>query len=271
MAKAVVPSLDQVPEALRSEYERQTDGTFALKVEGVPVGYADSAEYNRLKAKEGELRETNIKLLKASGEQSLEGALAKLGIVTAIDASTLEKLKAVDPAEYNRLKTKEAELRGRGVDNADDLDAKIQARVDAAILPVTQKLAKTETELATERQRTADSTLRTMVSEKFLKVGGKAKALDFIVEQAKGSFQVEAGAVKAKADKYSAEKPGAPLSVDEWLAGQAKENDFAFEPSAGGGASGNGRGAGVPGPGHDGTLRTPSGEKLNTDGITILS
>jgi hypothetical protein len=62
-------------------------------------------------------------------------------------------------------------------------------------------------------------------------------------------FVVEDGQVKAKPNQFSAAKPGESIGIDEWLQGQAKENDFAFEPSGGGGASaGNGNG-GAPRPG----------------------
>jgi hypothetical protein len=135
------------------------------------------------------------------------------------------------------------------VKGADDVAKVVQDALTAALKPMQDKLEASEAARAAAQKRSDEAMLRTAVGERFLKVGGKSKALDFIVGQAGNVFVVEDGQVKAKPNQFSAAKPGESIGIDEWLQGQAKENDFAFEPSGGGGASaGNGNG-GAPRPG----------------------
>jgi len=269
MAKAVVPSLDAVPEALRSEYEKQADGTFALKLEGTPLGFVSAKDYADLNGKIIEFRDTNTKLLKALGADSVDSAVARAAAVAGIDTAKLEKLKAIDPAEYEALKMKVGKLKDKGVDDPDELETRFKAILETSLKGVNDKLEASE-RARTEAQGRADrALLRQTIGEKFQKAGGKTSALDFIVDKA--PFRVVDNAVKAQEGKYSAKDGHSPLEMDEWLAGVVKEYDFAFEPSKGGGAAhGNGNGTGSRSQ-QTSTFRAPGGGELKTDGIEVLS
>lgn len=105
------------------------------------------------------------------------------------------------------------------------------------------QLATVSADLATERAaRTAAQTkadaalLRDTVTAKALKAGARPDALEIIADKASAVFGVEGDAVKSKG-AFSKEKPGEPLSIDEWLGGAIKEFPFLWQPSSGGGAS----------------------------------
>jgi hypothetical protein len=104
-----------------------------------------------------------------------------------------------------------------------------------------ERVKQLETELATEKaaraaaQATIDaSVLRSAVTDKFLKAGGRPNALDFMVTKAKDVFTVENGVPVGKV--FDPDNPGVKLSVDAFIRQQIKESDFAFKPSNGGGA-----------------------------------
>ena len=239
--KTVVSTLDGVPEALRGEYEEK-DGRFVLKVEGEVAGYVPASELASANGRVVEFRDRNVELLKG---------VAKLaGVEQATDLtpleSLLEKYKGVDPEEFKSLKAEAEKLKKKGVNKSDDLDATIKAAVDAALHPVKEAL---ESERKVRKQAQAqidDATLRQAVGDRFVKAGGKPKAVDYMVGQAKDVFHVESGEVKAKPNRFSAKAPGEPLSIEEWLLSMVTEADFAFEPSKGGGSSGSTDRGGVP-------------------------
>jgi hypothetical protein len=242
--KPVVADIAEVPEALRSLYV-QKDGKHVLDVEGdVPAQLA--AANGRLV----EFRDNNAKLIKALGAETIDGALTRAAAVAGIDPARLAELKDVDPAEYRALKAKIEKLENKGLGDADTADAKFKAMLDAALKPMADRVAAQDAELTAAKTAAAESAMKAAVAAAFLKAGGKPDAVDFIVQRAKEAFEVVAGAVKAKANQYSADKPGDALGLDEWLIGQTKAVGFAFEPSAGGGATGgNGGGSASSRPG----------------------
>jgi hypothetical protein len=224
--KTVVSSLSEVPDAMKGEYEAY-DGKFRLKLEGDVPGFVKASDLADANGRVVEFRDRNIALLKALGAERPEDAIA-----------LIEKLKAVDPAEYAKLKEKMAGLEKKGVKSGDDVDARFKEMLEAAIAPLKADLAKSESARNEAQGRADDATLRQSIGEKFIKAGGKPAALDFIVTQARGSFRVVNGEVRAQDGKYSATNPGNTLGVDEWLAGMVKTHDYAFAPSNGGGAAG---------------------------------
>ena len=239
--KTVVSTLDGVPEALRGEYEEK-DGRFVLKVEGEVAGYVPASELASANGRVVEFRDRNVELLKG---------VAKLaGVEQATDLtpleSLLEKYKGVDPEEFKSLKAEAEKLKKKGVNKSDDLDATIKAAVDAALHPVKEALESERKVRKQAQGQIDDATLRQAVGDRFVKVGGKPKAVDYMVGQAKDVFHVESGEVKAKPNRFSAKAPGEPLSIEEWLLSMVTEADFAFEPSKGGGSSGSTDRGGVP-------------------------
>jgi hypothetical protein len=225
----IIETLDKVAEPLRQFYE-QKEGKFHLILEGAPPGFVTVTDHNAANAKVVEFRDNNVKLLKEVEE------LRPLKT----------KFEGLDPEAAKTAIAELAELKKKGVTKPDDVTAVIQTAVDAAIKPLKDQLVASQTAAEADRKRADEGTLRSVIGEKFLKAGGKAKALDYIIAQAGGVFSVENGSVKAAPNKFSTVKAGEALSVEEWIGSLAKEHDFAFEPSRGGGAPPTGGGPGGP-------------------------
>jgi hypothetical protein len=76
------------------------------------------------------------------------------------------------------------------------------------------------------------------ISAAFLRSGGRASAIDYMVDNAAKTFTMKDHALTTK--EFSSAKPGERLTVAEWMQAQVSVADFAFLPSRGGGASGSG-------------------------------
>ncbi len=242
---AVIDNLESVTEPLRSHYAKGTDGKFVLAIEGTHPSFLTPVEGVELKNKIAEFRNTNIALTKENEELKPLKA----------------KFEGIDPDAAREALTQVAEFKKKGAAKPDDIAALVKKSIDDAIKPLQEKLGAAEKQTEAERKRADESTLKSFVSERFLKAGGNPKAVDFIVGQAKSTFEVKDGAVVAIANKFSSENPGNPIGVDEWLTGAAKEHDFAFKQSTGGGAppaGGNG-GGGRPG---QTVIRNPTPQQL---------
>lgn len=227
----VVSDLSTVPEIARGAYV-QKDGKFVLPIKGDPLAALAGAN-----GKIVELRDNNIAVLKALGVESVADGVKRAAAFSGIDIAKLEALKAIDPAEYAALKERVSKLKDKGVDDPDAYEAKLKNLVEAALKPVQDQLAAERTARTEAQQRADRALLRQTLGEKYVKLGGIPEVLDFILERA--PFRVLGNEVKAAENKFSADKPGEPLSMDEWLVGTAaKEFGFAFKPSAGGGAAG---------------------------------
>jgi hypothetical protein len=250
MPKAVVATLEEIPQALRSEYEPR-DGKFVLKVEGDLPGYVAEGVVAQQRTKLDEMRENNRTLMRELGSDTIEAAVERAKLYRDFTPEQLRKLKTVDPDEYVRLKTAHDQMAGKGVTNPDDIDAKISAALQANNREVVMPL-KAQVEAADKRREEAERQLEESTFSRELtaaainpKVGARADAIDFLLEKAKADFHVKDGKVVAKADKFSP-ATGLPLSLDEWFATAAKKYAFAFEASGGGGAAGSGNGSGQP-------------------------
>lgn len=241
----VVDSLDKVPESARGFYE-QKDGKHHLILDGAPAGFVPATDLATANGKVVEFRDKNITLLQ--------------------EVEVLRPLKTqfdgIDPVAAREAITKVAELGRKGVTKVDDLAALIQSGIQAAIKPIQEQLTASTAETAAERKRADESVLRSQIAEKFLKAGGKVKAVDYIVAQAADVFKVVAGKVEALANKFSTNKPGEALGVEEWLVSAAKDHDFAFEPSTGAGANGTKGGPTVPGRPGQTVLTNPTPQQL---------
>jgi len=217
---AVIESLDKVAEPLRQYYE-QKDGKFHLTLDGTPQGFVTAADHAVQLGKVVEFRDNNIKLKKEVDD------LAPLKT----------KFEGIDPEEAKTAIAKVKELGSKGVTKPDDIAALVAEGVKAATKPLADQVALMQASSVADRKRADDATLRQHVGEKFVKIGGVPSAMDFIIGKASSSFEIVDGVVKAKSTQFSSERPGEPLTVDEWLSAQTKESDFAFKASAGGGAA----------------------------------
>jgi len=132
------------------------------------------------------------------------------------------------------------------------VDARIVASLDTfkkdVVEPLQLSLKKAEEKTKTAEEKVRDSTFRRVVGDALVKAGADPTAIDYLVTQARDSFEVREQngepIVHAKADKFSAAKPGDPLPVTEWITSHAMKNHaFAFRPNEGGGAGGSGNGS----------------------------
>jgi hypothetical protein len=246
--ESVVSDITQVPEPLRPFYVAK-DGKHVLVVKGL-ASASDLAEAN---GKVVEFRDSNLRILQALGVKSVDEGLARAAAFSGFTPEKVAALKDLDPVAARAALERVAELEKKGVKTGEDVAVQIKAAIDAALGPVQAALAN-EQKARTEAQGRADKALlRQTVGDKYLKAGGKPSALDFIISEADKAFHVADNVVKAQDNQFSADKPGQPLSIDEWLTRATKSFDFAFEPSKGGGATGgsggNGNGGGGPMPG----------------------
>jgi hypothetical protein len=135
------------------------------------------------------------------------------GKVTELETK-LSAFAAVDPEEYKALK----------------------ARPD-----LTPRVSELETQLATEKaaraatqQSAAQAVFKSKVGDVFLQVGGRPEARDYIESKAAAVFSLKDGQLVTT--EFSGNRPGEPLTIDEWMIGQTSASAFAFKPSSGGGA-----------------------------------
>jgi hypothetical protein len=262
MPRAVYASEAEIPPALKSEYEPK-DGKFILKVEGELPGFVPEAVTAEQRRKLDEFRETNRTIMRELGVDSPEQAIERAKLYRQFTPAQLEKLKTVDPDEYARLKQAHDQLKGKGVESGDDVDAKIQAAVtklnSEVVQPLQQKVEASEKKRAEAEQKLEDSQFRREITELAVnpKIGVRADALEFVISKAREVFTVKDGRVIAKPDQFSG-STGLPLGLEEWFSGLSKKFAFAFEQSSGGGGNGSGNGAGSP-VRHGNTLIMPSG------------
>lgn len=222
--KPVVSSLEEVPEALRSEYEQKGDGKYHLKIEGEIPGMVP-------KAKVDEFRENNIKT-----NRELEELKAKY--------------KDIDPVKYNELVKQQQELKDKQLIDAGKIDEVVAQRTERmrqehksqleALQAANQKLEQRATNAETQLSTLV---IDSAITKEINSVGNVRKgAMQDILNRAKQVFVVEDGKPVAKnGDTYLYGKDGKErLTVTEWSKDLLETSPFLFETSNGGGSSGNG-------------------------------
>jgi len=225
--KLVVDAIETVAEPLRSEYEAR-DGKFYLKVEGDnPALTAANLALGAANIKVVEFRDKNIELLK--------------------EVDTLRPIKAkfegIDPEEAKAAIAKVVALGKKGIKGEEDIDIRVKAALDEQLKPynetltqMRQRVEKSEADALADRHRADEYLFQTQIADRFIKVGGKAKATDFIVGLAKETFEIKDKVLTTKSGKFNPEKPGELISIEDWLTSTLKEHDYTVEPSKGGGA-----------------------------------
>jgi len=234
--KAVYQSQDEIPEALRGEYEEK-GGSFILKVDGeLPTFTELKAEKAAVEAKVAGFRDNNISLLKELGVSSMEEAKDKL-----------RTLKTVDPAEYARLKTRTAELESAGVRSPEDvtrqLIEKTKDHVAAAVKPLQEKLDAISKREQQAQAQLARTTLENALRDAASKAGVEERALPDFLNRGLNVFALKDGqvvALKNGEPVFSRRKAGETLSAEEWAQDLATDAPHLFRPSKGGGAAGGG-------------------------------
>jgi hypothetical protein len=143
----------------------------------------------------------------------------------------IELMKSLDafPDAAKAALAKTADLEKERTDLAAKLAA-FEARPDSS-----KRVVELEEELSTTKAAHAAAQFKTAVSVEFLKAGGRASAVDFMVTAASKAFSMENGEVSTK--EFSVKNPEQPLTLSEFMGQQMAVADFAFQPSRGGGAA----------------------------------
>lgn len=241
----VIEKLEDVAEPARQFYVPK-DGKFHVDLSGAPAGFVTAADLVAANARVVEFRDTNIALKKTVDE------------LTPIKAA----FEGIDAKAAREAIAAQDELKKKGINKPDDIAAAINAAVTAAVKPLTEQITSITTTAKDQQARADAMTLRSTLSDKFTKAGGVSDALDFIVNKASGVFVVEGGNVKAATNQFSADKPGEPLSIDEWMTRLTKESSFAFKPSGGGGANPQPSSGGPARPAGQLVLKDPTPQQL---------
>ncbi len=260
--KAILDTLDGVPEALQGEYESH-EGKYKLKVEGTPNGFVPASELVTERTKLSEFRDTTTNLYKDIA------ALAGVSEASSLEPlkELVAKLKDVDPEEHKKIKAKLAELEKKG-EKPSDVTEQIAAAVSEAINPLKKQLESEHNQRVESDSKRADADkradramLRNAIGGKLSEAGARSDALSYLLDKSEDSFHVQEEKVIAKANIYSkdpAKSTGGvqdALDVDEWVKNAITEYAFAFEASGGGGTPTN-----KPGPG--GTYPRPNAKVL---------
>lgn len=214
---------NEVPAGLENYYTDAGDGTFRLQVEGV----VPEAEVAAIKAKNKELRDSNIGLLKTNESLSSFEKVFGTGNVTpdAINA---------------RIETLATERASKLSENA----------VKAA----QERVKELESGLSTKQQKLSKLLLGEAVQKAGTKHGVVPTAYDDVLRRAESDFEVTDEGLKFKQEKNDAE--GKPYTVDSWMAEQAKAAPHLFAQSQGTGASR---------PAKPGTVTQPQGQRSAGD------
>ena len=212
--KLEVASLDEVPEALRSEY-KNVDGKFFLDAEGITDALG-------AKSKLQEFRENNVKLLKERD---------------ALKSSSVLATEEVN--ELKRLKTLEAELKGKQTISVSEFEDRLKERMSSMReeLTASQRAAEeraVKSEAAFERERLGN-TLRSAA----VKAGVRSTALEDVLLRGDRAFKLVDGEV-AVVDPKGEVRYGrdGQMTADEWLVELNVQAPHLFEPNTGAGATG---------------------------------
>lgn len=207
--KALIDTLEGVPEAAHALYTERADGKFALSVEGmVPKGRLD------------EFRDNNLTL-----KQQLDALRGEFD--------------GIDPAEARKLLDQASKARDKRLIDAGKVDELVAERVgamQAEHVKVTGGLTSERDALRTQLQGlVVDGAIRDAAT----KAGVRATAIEDALLRGRAVFRLSEGkAVAMDGDKPLFGKTGEPMEIAEWIGGLATSAPHLFEASTGSGAKG---------------------------------
>lgn len=237
--KAVLSSISDIPENLRSEYVER-DGQFVLKVDGELPGYAKADELFETKSKLKRFRDNYTNIMRQAAE------LSGLDELPEGDLSPLKKT-------FESLKSKLSELEGRG-------DGDVRQQIQGAIRPLQEKLEKAEAKARAQEERANRALVRETFSTELSKARAQKNALEFLLDRVEREFEAKDDKVVARDGVFG--ETGDPLTPADWVKSAIAKYDFAFEQSKGGGAPGSRSGGDNGVPAGVKILRNPSPEEL---------
>lgn len=244
MAKATITNINDVPEAMRGEYELRGD-VYVLKIEG------EHPSIVTLKTSQATLRDNNIRLMQALKVETMDQAIERAALYAGFTVEQLRAFKDVNVSEYQELKAKAAALKEKGIGDPNDLEARMQASVSGAlkkfgddvVVPLQTQLKDVVKERDDAKKELDEKTYREGVTSVLTKAGARGDALDYLVTKSRDflKYNPETKTVEPKGDKF--DDLGQPVKLDGWVKIAVKEHAFAFAGSGGSGANnGNGNG-----------------------------
>ena len=214
--KAIVESLDSIPEAHRSFYIADGAGKFKLDAEGI------------------------------EDVSGLKSALEKERIERRDAKAALEKYKDIDPVKYQAMLEQQRAIDEKKLIEAGKVDELVENRVQSMKEKYENDIKSLSTEGATLKGRLEKLLIDTEVQREAVS-SIVPTAMDDVVMRARAVFKIVDGhAVPMRDEKIVYGEDGVtPITVKEWLAGLAKAAPHLFKQSQGGGAgNGGSRGAG---------------------------
>jgi hypothetical protein len=210
--KASIDSLDGVPEALHEHYTQSEDGKYRLNAEGI------------------------------EDVSGLKSALAKEREERKRAKEALDKLKDVDPEEYQTLKKEATERKEKKLLDSGKVEELIVERTSRMKADYDKQLKDLSTERDALQQKLTQLdqlTVDNAMSAAAAKAGVLPEALPYVLRHGREVFRVKDGQIVAlKDDQPVIGKDGtSPMSMEEWLGELASSSAFLFKASSGGGAA----------------------------------
>lgn len=235
--KALVKSLDEVPETLRDLYVQIGD-EFVLDVED-----------KDFKSQLQEFRTNNIDLTKQNRE--LAGAAEEAQALRA----QVEKYKDIDPERAREAMQKMQQIEEKKLIDAGNLDEvvnqRLEQRVEAMRADYDGKLNATTAALEKAKQasdnyksRLSEVVIDNSLQQAISKVAApRPGAIRDILSRGRDSWRLDDDGkpipYDSAGDVLYGKDGKQPLTMEEWAQGLAREAAYLFEPNAGGGAPGN--------------------------------
>lgn len=210
--KAVVESLEEVPEALREFYEER-DGKFVLGVDGSP----SDDQVTELKERIQQFRTNNIKL---------NQQLAEL-------KERMARYDGVDPEEYQRLKQRISEIEAKGVKKADDVEAVIEQKV----APLAEQLKQMQERAQQAEQRLRQTALESALQDLGVQAGVQPTAVPDFVSRGVRIWDIDPDTRTLVVRDDAPVNGDEPLTPSGWVSKlKAKEAPHLFGATRGTGA-----------------------------------
>lgn len=213
--KYKLDNLNDVPEALHNLYTEQ-NGKFILQLEGaVPKERLDEFRANNISLKE------------------------------KIDALTAQ-YDGIDPAQYKTLLAQQADLKSKKQMDAGEFDKELEERTKAMKADHDSVLKKLTDQLTTNTTQLERLLIDNALQAEAVKSGIRPTAVDDVLNRGRARYKVKDGQavpVDAEGRTIYGKDGTTPQSMGEWLADLAPLAPHLFEPSNGGGATNNTKGA----------------------------
>ncbi len=221
--KALIASLDEVPEALRDLYAKTGDGKYGLQIDGLVD-----------KSKLDEFRDNNIALKKQLDDMGKQ----------------MQSFNGVDPAKFKEYEEQARQIQEKELIKKGDFEALVAQRTSAMKKDLEDKIAAMmETIKALEGDKTkaygerdsyiVESELRKAAEDP--NAGYNPGVADILLPHVMKEFTIKDGKVtRVKPDGtvvYG--KDSNPSTIHEFLTDMSKDRPWMLKPSSGGGARGN--------------------------------